>query len=427
MSKTKKEEVVEKTTDEIKEVKTTSEDVQSEGGDMKMKKKVKPTFKKNTGENNVTKVDLSKPPKSEQQKVEEQVEQTKQEDDAIPVGETKEMDVEEQTGDSTKVDEQVQEPSEDAKTEENPIQEIKEEEPKEKVETQDGRTPVTSKENNDVVYMPDSVKKLVDFMDDTGGSIDDYVRLNADYSKIDNNTLLKEYYKKTRPHLDNEEISFLMEDNFSYDEEVDEERAVKKKKLARKEEIAKAKNFLNGLKDKYYEEIKLRPTVSNEQRKAMDFFNDYNKREEVAKQQHEDFVSTTKKMFSDEFKGFDFNVGEKKFRYGIKDAHKVGESQSNINTFIRKFLNEKGEVNDYAGYHKAIYAAQNVDTIAQHFYDQGKADATKNIMKQSKNIDEKPRQAPEDVYVGGWKVRAVTDGTDLSKLRIKKPKFNKNN
>ena len=210
MSKTKKEEVVEKTTDEIKEVKTTSEDVQSEGGDMKMKKKVKPTFKKNTGENNVTKVDLSKPPKSEQQKVEEQVEQTKQEDDAIPIGETKKMDVEEQTGDSTKVDEQVQEPSEDAKTEENPIQEIKEEEPKEKVETQDGRTPVTSKENNDVVYMPDSVKKLVDFMDDTGGSIDDYVRLNADYSKIDNNTLLKEYYKKTRPHLDNEEISFLM-------------------------------------------------------------------------------------------------------------------------------------------------------------------------------------------------------------------------
>jgi hypothetical protein len=329
------------------------------------------------------------------------------------------VDVEEQTGDSAKVDKQVQESSEDVKTEVSPLQEITEEEVVEE-------KPQAVEEDPNTVYLPESVQKLVDFMDETGGTVEDYVRLNADYSTINDTALLKEYYKKTRPHLDDSEISFLMEDNFSYDEEVDEERHVRKQKLAQKEEIAKAKNFLEGLKDKYYEDIKLRPTMSNDQRKAMDFFNRYNEREEVAQKQHKEFVDTTNKFLNDEFKGFDFNVGDKKFRYGVKDPSKVAESQSNINTFIRKFLNEKGEVVDHKGYHKAMYAADNADTIAQHFYDQGKADATKDIMAESKNIDQKPRASAEDVYVGGLKVRAVTDGSDLTKLRIKKSKFNKN-
>ena len=423
MSKTKKEDAV-KATDETKEVKETSKEVQSEGGDMKMKKKVKPTFKKNTGKDEITKVDLSKPPKS---KVEEQVEQPKQEDDAIQIGETKKVDVEEQTGDSTKVDEQVQESNEPVESEENPIQEIENEEDEKVSVGESEQTPVTTDGSEDVLYLPDAVKKLVDFMDETGGTMEDYVRLNADYSNVDNNTLIREYYKKTRPHLDEGEISFLMEDNFSFDEEVDEERAIKKKKLAHKEEVAKAKGFLEGLKEQYYEEIKLKPTVSNEQKKAVDFFNRYNEQEKIAKQQHQTFVDTTKNILNEDFKGFDFRVGEKKFKYGIKDASKVAESQSDINTFVRKFLNEKGEVKDYEGYHKAMYAAQNVDTIAQHFYDQGQADATKDIMKQSKNIDDKPREGTaSDVFVGGWKVKALSDPSDLGKLRIK-TKFNKNN
>ena len=404
MSKTEKQEAVK-----------APEPIKQEGGDMKVKL---PKFK-TTKIDDVVKVDLSKPLKTETEKIEEQVEQVKQEDDAIQIGETKKVDVEEQTGDSTKVDKQVQESSEDVKTEVSPLQEITEEEVVEE-------KPQAVEEDPNTVYLPESVQKLVDFMDETGGTVEDYVRLNADYSTINDTALLKEYYKKTRPHLDDSEISFLMEDNFSYDEEVDEERHVRKQKLAQKEEIAKAKNFLEGLKDKYYEEIKLRPTVSNDQRKAMDFFNRYNEREEVAQKQHKEFVDTTNKLLNDEFKGFDFNVGEKKFRYGVKDPSKVAESQSNINTFIRKFLNEKGEVVDHKGYHKAMYAADNADTIAQHFYDQGKADATKNIMAESKNIDQKPRANAQDVYVGGLKVRAVTDGTNLTKLRIKKSKFNKN-
>ena len=400
---------------EKKEAVKAPEPIKQEGGDMKVKL---PKFKTSKIDD-VVKVDLSKPPKTETEKIEEQVEQVKQEDDAIQIGETKKVDVEEQTGDSAKVDKQVQESSEDVKTEVSPLQEITEEDVVEE-------KPQAVEEDPNTVYLPESVQKLVDFMDETGGTVEDYVRLNADYSTINDTALLKEYYKKTRPHLDDSEISFLMEDNFSYDEELDEERHVRKQKLAQKEEIAKAKNFLEGLKDKYYEEIKLRPTVSNDQRKAMDFFNRYNEREEVAQKQHKEFVDTTNKFLNDEFKGFDFNVGDKKFRYGVKDPSKVAESQSNINTFIRKFLNAKGEVVDHKGYHKAMYAADNADTIAQHFYDQGKADATKSIMAESKNIDQKPRANAEDVYIGGLKVRAVTDGTDLTKLRIKKSKFNKN-
>ena len=400
---------------EKKEAVKAPEPIKQEGGDMKVKL---PKFKTSKIDD-VVKVDLSKPLKTETEKIEEQVEQVKQEDDAIQIGETKKVDVEEQTGDSAKVDKQVQESSEDVKTEVSPLQEITEEDVVEE-------KPQAVEEDPNTVYLPESVQKLVDFMDETGGTVEDYVRLNADYSTINDTALLKEYYKKTRPHLDDSEISFLMEDNFSYDEEVDEERHVRKQKLAQKEEIAKAKNFLEGLKDKYYEEIKLRPTVSNDQRKAMDFFNRYNEREEVAQKQHKEFVDTTNKFLNDEFKGFDFNVGDKKFRYGVKDPSKVAESQSNINTFIRKFLNAKGEVVDHKGYHKAMYAADNADTIAQHFYDQGKADATKDIMAESKNIDQKPRANAQDVYVGGLKVRAVTDGSDLTKLRIKKSKFNKN-
>ena len=393
-----------------------------EGGDMKVKL---PKFKTSKTDD-VIKVDLSKPPKTEKEKLEEQVKEVKQEDDAIQIGETKKVDVEKQTGDSAKVDKQVQKSDEDAKTEENPLQEITEEE-EEKVEEVSKKLEAPVQTNENTVILPESVQKLIDFMDETGGTVDDYVRLNADYSNIDNDALLKEYYKKTRPHLDDSEISFLMEDNFSYDEDTDEERHVRKQKLARKEEIAKAKHFLEGLKDKYYEDIKLRPSISNDQQKAMDFFNRYNEREEVAQKQHKEFVNTTNKLLNDEFKGFDFTVGEKKFRYGVKDPSKVAESQSNINTFIRKFLNEKGEVVDHKGYHKAMYAAENADTIAQHFYDQGKADATKNIMAESKNIDQKPRANAEDVYVGGLKVRAVTDGTNITKLRIKQPKFKQNN
>ena len=371
------------------------------------------------------KIDLSKP--------------KTQSADAIQKQETGGLPEDKRTGDIQKVEtkgnESEQKPNETAALqEEKPIiEEIIDEVVEEKIaeeivqlgEKMENRvkTP-TPEEAREVSKLPENIEKVVDFMKDTGGTLEDYVRLNADYSSVDNDTLLKEYYKQTKSHLDSEEINFLIEDNFSWDEDIDEERDVRKAKLAYKEEVAKAKGHLEGLKSQYYEEIKLRPGVTQDQQKAMDFFNRYNEDQDVAVKQHEAFKNSTNDYFNDEFKGFDFKVGEKKFRYGVKSPSEVADKQSNISNIIKKFLNEKGDVTDVKGYHKAMYAAQHADTIAQHFYEQGKSDATKDLVAKSKNISDEVRSTPTgDVFVGGLKVKAIS-GMDSSKLRIQKRKFN---
>ena len=283
-------------------------------------------------EDNVTKVDLSET-KTEEQEVVQETEEPK-------------VEIEELTQDNEEEVITLGEVPNDSTEEE--IQQV-----------------IESTPNSD---LPENVEKLVGFMKETGGTVQDYVRLNADYSNVDSDTLLTEYYKQTKSHLDAAEIDFLMEDSFQFDEDLDEERDIRKKKLAKKEEVAKAKKFLEGLKDKYYSEIKLRPGMSLEQKEASEFFNRYNENQKIAEQQHSAFKESTKQMFSQDFKGFDFKLGEKTFRYGIQHVEKVAENQSNINNLIGKFLNDKGEVVDTKGYHKAIYAAENVDTIAKHFY-----------------------------------------------------------
>ena len=271
--------------------------------------------------------------------------------------------------------------------------------------------------------LPENIEKLVTFMEETGGNLEDYVRLNADYSSVDSNTLLKEYYRKRKPHLDDDEIKFLLEDNFSYDEELDEERDIRKKKLAFKEEVSEAKNFLEDLKGKYYDEIKLRPGVTQEQKKAMDFFSRYNEEQNLSKQRQDRFKQATSNLLNDDFKGFEYNIGEKKFRYGVNNPTKIAQQQSDMTNFIGKFLNDKGEVSDHKGYHKAMHAAENMDQIASHFYEQGKADAVKDVVNSSKNISDTPRQTAGDaVFVNGIRVKAVT-GADSSKLKIKKSQF----
>ena len=347
-----------------------------------------------TVEDNVTKVDLSKTEKTETDAVQEQTT-----DEAVLQDEKPEVGLQEV------VEENKQEESEEVITIGETTEEVVEEQ---------------IIDSTPKVDLPENVEKLVDFMKETGGTLQDYVRLNADYSNVDSDTLLTEYYKQTKSHLDAAEIDFLMEDRFEFDEEVDEERDIRKKKLAKKEEVAKAKKFLEGLKDKYYSDIKLRPGLSSEQQKASEFFNRYNENQKIAEQQHSAFKESTKQMFNQDFKGFDFKLGEKTFRYGIQNVNKVAENQSNINNLIGKFLNDKGEVTDTKGYHKAIYAAENVDTIAKHFYEQGKADAVKDVVANSKNTSLEARStAPSEVTVGGFKVRAIS-GVDSSKLKIKK-------
>jgi hypothetical protein len=271
--------------------------------------------------------------------------------------------------------------------------------------------------------LPENIEKLVSFMEETGGTIEDYTRLNADYSSIDDKTLLKEYYKKNKPYLDDSDVSLLLED-FEYDEDLDEEKDIRKKKLAFKEEVAKAKNFLEETKSKYYDEIKLRSGVTQEQQKAMDFFNRYNKEQEQAQQQHLMFKESTNKLFGDNFEGFDFKVGEKTYKYSIQNKEKVAERQSDITNLVGKFLDENGNVIDAAGYHKAMYAAENVDRIAAHFYEQGKADAVKEVVNNSKNLSSsKARSTQGEVFIDGFKVKAIS-GADSTKLRIKTKRFN---
>ena len=349
--------------------------------------------------NNITHVDLSKDPKKDlQEAVTTKVE--------IPV---------------EKVESEVTEIKEEKIEQIATITEIKEEE-KEIVETKQQLKEAVRDEKVVGKQLPENIEKLVSFMEETGGTVEDYVSLNKDYSKYDEKQVLNEYYKKTKPHLNQEEISFLMEDNFSYDEEEDEDRVVRKRQLLFKEEIAKAKNFLESSKSKYYDEIKLRPGVTQEQQKAMDFFNRYNKEQQLAAERREEFKDATSKLFNGDFKGFEMKVGEKKFNYNVSNPSATAEKQSDLNEFVKKFLNEKGEVIDAVGYHKAFYAAENVDTIANHFYEQGKADAVKDVIAKSKNINNDPRpQASGDVFINGFKVKAIS-GVDSSRLKIKSKK-----
>jgi hypothetical protein len=392
-------------------------------GEFTLKGKVKPKKPKQLGKKaEVAKVDLSKDPNV---KIEEPIKvdlTNKKEDNAVQAQKTNDSDVvvEEQKdgGNSKRVVEEIRSTEEKVESPIEIIEEIKEEEVKQK-EFKKEETPII-----ETPKLPENVDKLVKFMEETGGTVEDYVELNKDYSKLNNDQLLTEYLRKTKPHLDSEDINLIMED-YKYDEDIDEQKDIRRKKLAYKEAVASARQDLESRKNKYYAEIKQRPGVTQEQQKAMDFFNRYNKQQETIKQTQEDFQQRTKSLFNTDFKGFDYNVGDKKFRYKVQDPSKIAEAQANISNFVEKFLDKDGKVSDTEGYHKALYAAMNADKLASHFYEQGKADGVKNMVQRSKNPSvDAPRQvAGGDVYVAGFKVKAIS-GADSSKLKIKKRTFN---
>ena len=379
------EEVVEETVQETKAVEETPQE---------------DTSYKEVKEDGTIKLDLGKlkefQNKNEKTDVKEEVRVQAQETQK-PVTEQKEEIVEEVLQEVTDEPEQ-------------PVAEVTQEVTKEKI------TPQPE------VKLPENIESLVKFMEDTGGTIEEYVRLNADYSDVDNNTLLKEYYKSTKSHLDTSEIDFLIDDNFSFDEDLDEQRDIRKKKLALKEEVAKAKKFLNGMKDEYYKEVKLGSKLSKDQQDAINFYNEYNQKQsaasEVQQKQYKQFEQSTNNVFNENFKGFDFKVGDKKYRYNVKDAAATKDYQSDISNFVREFLDENDMMKDAAGYHKALFAGRNIDKIVSHFYEQGKADAIKNTAIKSKNIDMGPRTVKPVVDAGGIKVK-VLGGEDSSRLKFK--------
>lgn len=383
---------------------------------------------KNAGfdeESGVYKVDLSKPPVTE--------EQPKEETDAVQEQSTDEVSVRDESETSEEVVEEVQAESQESSEEEEEKEEVILEEVTDDETSTDETTVVAEQEEEQVeqveetetkeeIEYPENIMDLVKFMNETGGTLEDYVALNKDYEKFEDMSLLHEYYTKSKPHLSADEINFLIEDKFSFDEEIDEPKDIKRKKLAFKEEVANAKNHLEGQKANYYKEIKAGSRLTPEQQKAMDFFNRYNKesaeQEKITQTQRNVFDNKTKSLFNNQFKGFEYKVGDKRYRFNIKNVNEVKETQSDINNFVKRFLNEKNEMNDAAGYHKSLFTAMNADAIANHFYEQGKADAIKASVKSAKNINMDPRSSHQEVEVGGIKARVIS-GDDSSKLKLK--------
>ena len=367
---------------------------------------------KSAEDNDVIKVDLSKPPTQESEEVEQQ---PAVEEEVVVVNEEPEAAKEEEV-----VEEEVpilEEVTDEEITEDN-VEEVEE-----KIEEAVAEAEATGKP------LPESIQKLVDFMEETGGDLQDYVNLNKDVSKMDDSDVLDEYYRATKSHLTAEERAFLLEESFGYDEEIEDEKEIRKKKIALKEQVAEAKAYLDRQKSKYYEDIKAGSKLTNEQQQAIDFFNRYNKeskdQEKVSQANKKKFQQRTDNVFNKDFKGFDYQVGEKKYRFNVKDVDKVKTTQSDINNFINKFVGDDSTINDAKGYHKSLFTAMNADAIAKHFYEQGKADATKARVARDKNINIDPRKTHGETNVGGIKVRVL--GESSSEMKNRSFKIRKKN
>ena len=396
MAKKKKEVVEETTQPTVEKVEETVDETKFESAE----------------DSGVIKVDLSKPPKPK--KKEDEIKENNPDDKGV-------ARVDEDAS-TTEKQEEVQ-PEEQAQ--ETPVlEEITEEEVKEEAETlTEELLDAKIEEAETGKTIPENLQKVVDFMEETGGTLEDYVKLNQDFTNYDDKALLREYYKNTKSHLDSDEIDFLIEEDFSYDEEVDEERDIKKKKIALKEQVANAKSHLDGQKSKYYEEVKAGSKLTQEQQKAVNFFNRYNKESEetqkIAEKQTNTFLNKTKEVFNDKFKGFEYNVGEKKYRFNVKNAGEVENSQSDINNFVKKFLNKNNEMSDAKGYHKSLFTAMNPDAIANHFYEQGKADAMKDSVAKAKNVNMNPRQSFSNDNTSGPKFKVLGNDSTNFKFKIK--------
>tara|TARA_R100001460_G_scaffold14182_2_gene31906 strand:- start:1291 stop:2451 length:1161 start_codon:yes stop_codon:yes gene_type:complete len=349
------------------------------------------------GDDSVIKVDLDAPlPKKEEEVVEEQKENVEEVVEEV----TEQPVMEEVTNEETveEVAETVEEAVEEAETTGNPL--------------------------------PEKIQKVIDFMEETGGDLQDYVNLNRDLSKLDDSDVLDEYYRNTKSHLSAEERNFLLEDRFGIDEEVDDEKTIRKKKIALKEQVAEAKAHLDRQKSKYYEDIKAGVKLSAEQQEAINFYHKYNEDQESQKKLSEKskrtFLNKTDSFFGQNFKGFEYNVGDKKYRFNVKDVNSVKKTQSDINNFVNKFVGEdKTTINDAAGYHKSLFTAMNADAIAKHFYEQGKADAIKGQVAKDKNINLEPRKTHGEVQAGGIKVKVL--GQSASEIKNRSFKIRKKN
>jgi hypothetical protein len=403
----KNKEVVNETANVVKEVDTKeTEKPKVEKLKVKKKKTIEPV-------DNITKIDLSKPPLQKSEEVEQQ---PTKEEEVVVVNEDPKEEPE------TVKEQEVVEQKEDIPV----IQEVTDEEPTEEDIKEEIEEAVTEAEITGEP-LPENIQKVVDFMNETGGDLSDYVNLNRDVSKLDDSEVLDEYYRTTKSHLSPEERNFLLEDSFGYDEDEDDSKEIRKKKIALKEQVAEARAYLDRQKSKYYEDIKAGSKLTKEQQDAINFFNTYQQEEEnqkkLTKKSKDAFLKKTNNVFNEKFKGFDYQIGDKKFRFNVKDVDKVKTTQSDINNFIDKFVDkDKTTIEDAKGYHKSLFTAMNADAIAKHFYEQGKADAIKNTVAKDKNINMDPRKTHGKTETGGLKFKVLGDSADDFKFKIKRKK-----
>ena len=345
--------------------------------------------------------------------------------DEVPVRDESKVSGEVQKENNEKTDEKFT--KESKKEEEVVLEEVVETEEDKKITTPTVETKTDKVVEEKVVEqkLPEDIDKLVKFMEETGGTLEDYVNINKDYSSVDDNTLLRQYYQQTKKHLTSDEINFLIEDKFSYDENVDDEKDVFRKKLAFKEEVANARQQLVKNKEKYYADIKAGANLNSEQQKAIEFFNRYNKEQkessEFNEKQRNAFNQKTDEVFNQQFKGFEYNVGEKKYRFKVNNPFDVKHTQSDINNFVGKFLDKNNMMSDAKGYHKSLFTAMNPDAVAKHFYEQGRSDAVKDSIAKAKNVSMDPRKSlgNEVQQTSGIRVAPVNlDNSSDFKIKI---------
>lgn len=274
--------------------------------------------------------------------------------------------------------------------------------------------------------LPEDVSKYLDYKKNTGRGFEDFVKINKNYDDLNEDQVLSEYYSLTESDLDNEDIRYLMDEKFSYDEEIDDENEIKKKNIAKKRELSKAKKYLNDVKEQY--KIPLESSgnlLSEDQQKDIEAYRSYIEESKSTLEAHERknkfFLKKTNEVFNPEFKGFEFNVGDKTVKYSYGDVNEMKSKQSDLNNLVKKYVDDDGLISNAKGWHTALSAAMDPQRFANYFYEQGKADAIEDVTKKSKNINMSMRQTPQAIGDTGFKARQVSDTSGKGlKIRSKK-------
>lgn len=272
--------------------------------------------------------------------------------------------------------------------------------------------------------LPEDVSAFLKYKKETGRDIKDFMKLQVDYDQVDDNKLLQDFYSSTEEDLDSEDISYLIQEKFGYDEDVDDDSEVKAKKIAIKRELAKAKKYFNELKETYKIPVEsAKGLVNDDELETYNAYKEYVSQSQSVQEENqkktEFFMKKTDEVFNDEFKGFEFNIGEQSILFSPGEVSDVKSAQSDVNNFISKYIDEKGLIKDPKGYHRALSAAMNPEKMANFFYEKGKADSVGDLSRQSKNVNMDVRTTPQQVSTSGFKVRAVESDSGRG-LKIKK-------